>query len=132
MFREFAQNLGLKAKFSADEVKPYDYQKLLKAAEELPIFPVLNRVMLRSMQKARYSPVNAGHFGLASACYCHFTSPIRRYPDLCIHRITRKWTGVRQAGAAGFVSEAACSPRSASAGPRKRNARWTPYIRPCI
>ncbi len=89
-FRAFAQSLGLNARFNIDEVKPYDYQKLLKSAENLPVYSVLNRVMLRSMQKARYSHENAGHFGLASACYCHFTSPIRRYPDLCIHRIIKE------------------------------------------
>ena len=88
-FRVFAQNLGLNARFKDKDVNPYDYQKLLKSAEDLPVYPVLNRVMLRSMQKARYSSENVGHFGLASKCYCHFTSPIRRYPDLCIHRIIK-------------------------------------------
>lgn len=89
-FRSFAQTLGLTARFSAEDVKPYDYQRLLKSAEDLPAYSVLNRVMLWSMQKARYSPENVGHFGLASDCYCHFTSPIRRYPDLCIHRIIKE------------------------------------------
>ncbi len=89
-FRAFAQTLGLNPRFNADDVKPYDYRNLLKSAESLPSFSVLNRVMLRSMQKARYSADNLGHFGLASDCYCHFTSPIRRYPDLCIHRIIKE------------------------------------------
>ncbi len=88
-FRAFAQGLGLTARFNAEDVKPYDYQNLLIKAKDLPSYSVLNRVMLRSMQKARYSPENLGHFGLASDCYCHFTSPIRRYPDLCIHRVIK-------------------------------------------
>ena len=89
-FRDFARGLGLNARFNADDVHPYDYQNLLTAAEKLPTYSVLNRVMLRSMQKARYSEENCGHFGLASECYCHFTSPIRRYPDLCIHRVIKE------------------------------------------
>ncbi|MBQ9728947.1 MAG: ribonuclease R [Clostridia bacterium] len=89
-FRAFAQTLGLTPRFSTKDVKPYEYQKLLDSAKDLPVYSVLNRVMLRSMQKARYSAENVGHFGLASDCYCHFTSPIRRYPDLCIHRIIKE------------------------------------------
>ena len=110
-FRDFAQGLGLRAKFNTTDVHPYDYQNLLKSAEGLPSYSVLNRVMLRSMQKARYSPENVGHFGLASDCYCHFTSPIRRYPDLCIHRILKDVIGGKYAQACevygGFVEEAA-------------------------
>ena len=89
-FRAFAQGVGVNARFNATDVKPYDYQNVLISAKDIPSFAVLNRVMLRSMQKARYSAQNNGHFGLASKCYCHFTSPIRRYPDLCIHRIIKK------------------------------------------
>ncbi len=110
-FQTFAKTLGLNAKFRPDDVKPYEYQKLLRSAEDLSVYPVLNRVMLRSMQKAKYSPENLGHFGLASECYCHFTSPIRRYPDLCIHRIIKEVIngGYPQAVAryGGFVSRAA-------------------------
>ncbi len=110
-FRTFAQNLGLTARFQADDVQPYDYQNLLKSAEDLPVYAVLNRVMLRSMQKARYAPENVGHFGLASRSYCHFTSPIRRYPDLCIHRILKEILHGRYGEAvekySGFVEEAA-------------------------
>ncbi len=61
---------------------------LLKA-EQTPYFNLVNDVMLRTMQKAKYSDVNSGHFGLASRCYCHFTSPIRRYPDLTVHRVLK-------------------------------------------
>ena len=110
-FRVFAQNLGLTARFHNQDVQPYDYRNLLKSAENLPVYPVLNRVMLRSMQKARYSPDNVGHFGLASKCYCHFTSPIRRYPDLCIHRIIKDVLNGKYAEAmetyGEFVGEAA-------------------------
>ena len=122
--REFAGNLGLKARFDPKDVKPYEYQKLLKSAESLPVSSVLNRVLLRSMQKARYSPVNTGHFGLASRCYCHFTSPIRRYPDLCIHRVIKEvlhGKGAEAERAYGeFVNEAAvqsseCERRAAEA-----------------
>ncbi len=104
-FRAFAQTLGLTARFSAQDVKPYDYQNLLKSAKDLPAYSVLNRVMLRSMQKARYSPENVGHFGLASDCYCHFTSPIRRYPDLCIHRIIKEVINGKYAEAREKYSE---------------------------
>ena len=109
--RAFAASLGVNTRLRADDVKPYDYRNLLESAKELPSFSVLNRVMLRSMQKARYSHENVGHFGLASSCYCHFTSPIRRYPDLCIHRIIKEILHGKydyaQEKYGGFVKEAA-------------------------
>ena len=120
-FRTFAQSLGLNPRFQADDVKPYDYRNVLKAAENLPSFSVLNRVMLRSMQKARYAAENKGHFGLASDCYCHFTSPIRRYPDLCIHRIIKEVLHGNYGGALEEYSEFA--PRAAQqSSDRERRA----------
>lgn len=64
-------------------------QKALEQARQTPYGNMISDVMLRTMQKARYSVVNVGHFGLSSRCYCHFTSPIRRYPDLVVHRVVK-------------------------------------------
>ncbi len=66
-----------------------DYRAVLKKAKQNPCYPIINNVMLRSMQKAEYSAQNKGHFGLNEKCYCHFTSPIRRYPDLFVHRVLK-------------------------------------------
>jgi len=86
----FLRDLGVNAKGDCDNARPADYQKILNTVADKPYASVVNKVMLRSMQKARYSEENAGHFGLASACYCHFTSPIRRYPDLFVHRVLKE------------------------------------------
>ena len=88
---DFLKGLGINRKWHADNVYPKDFQALLTELSdgESPLAPLVNRVMLRSMQKAKYSPENEGHFGLASKCYSHFTSPIRRYPDLAIHRVLK-------------------------------------------
>ncbi len=74
----------------SEKPSPKEIAQLLKSAPE-NLAPVINRVALRSMSKATYEPVNNGHFGLAAEFYCHFTSPIRRYPDLCIHRIIKDY-----------------------------------------
>ena len=71
------------------EPHPKELANLLKTVADRPEEGVISRVMLRSMQKARYSPQNLGHYGLAADYYCHFTSPIRRYPDLVVHRILK-------------------------------------------
>lgn len=90
-FKAYLTELGIKAKFRPENVRPGEYSKILDGLEASndPMRHVVNRVMLRSMSKAKYSAENIGHFGLASDCYCHFTSPIRRYPDLLIHRIIK-------------------------------------------
>ena len=88
-FREFLKVLGFTPKWNTETCHPKDFQTLLETIKDKPIFNVVNKVMLRSLQKAKYSPENVGHFGLSSKCYCHFTSPIRRYPDLAIHNIIK-------------------------------------------
>ena len=74
----------------SEHVKPADFQKLLETTKGTDEAAVVQTIALRSMQQARYATANAGHFGLASDCYTHFTSPIRRYPDLQIHRIIKE------------------------------------------
>ena len=70
---------------------PKSIQRLIKFLEDKKEFKILSKLLLRSMQKAVYKPVNLGHFGLASKCYTHFTSPIRRYPDTTVHRLLRTY-----------------------------------------
>lgn len=88
-FKQFLKALGINVSWRKDELYPSDYQNVLKKVEGSDKFAVVNRAMLRSMKKAVYSTENVGHFGLASKCYCHFTSPIRRYPDLLVHRVLK-------------------------------------------
>jgi ribonuclease R len=83
----FLLSLGYRLPQKKDNVAPLELQKLLESARGKPEERVINRVLLRSMKQAIYQPENIGHFGLASTCYTHFTSPIRRYPDLIVHRI---------------------------------------------
>ncbi|MBO4926947.1 MAG: ribonuclease R [Clostridiales bacterium] len=73
------------------KVTPLFLSELLDDVQDKEYAPALNQLLLRSMAKAKYSEKNCGHFGLASKYYCHFTSPIRRYPDLYIHRIIKSW-----------------------------------------
>lgn len=81
---------GYYFKSSGENIHPKEFQKLLKKVEGTPEEGFISRMTLRSMQQARYSVDCTGHFGLAAKYYCHFTSPIRRYPDLQIHRIIKE------------------------------------------
>lgn len=72
------------------EITPKVIQEFLELTKEHPLGYLYHHFILRSLKQAKYSPENIGHFGLASSCYCHFTSPIRRYPDLVVHRVLKK------------------------------------------
>ena len=86
----FINNFGYHIHIGMDEVHPKELQKLLQKIEGTDEEALISRLTLRSMKQARYTTANAGHFGLATDYYCHFTSPIRRYPDLQIHRIIKE------------------------------------------
>jgi ribonuclease R len=80
-------SLGYRLPMKRDPITPLEVQRLLESCRGKPAEKVINHVLLRAMKQARYQPENIGHFGLASSCYTHFTSPIRRYPDLTVHRM---------------------------------------------
>lgn len=86
---DIIKNFGYYFKSSGDSIHPKEFQKLLNKIQGTPEEGFISRMTLRSMQQARYSVDCTGHFGLAAKYYCHFTSPIRRYPDLQIHRIMK-------------------------------------------
>ena len=88
--KTYLMNFGIRLKGSADNIYPKTLADIIADIEDKPYESVVNRVMLRTMKKACYSTECQGHFGLAFRYYCHFTSPIRRYPDLIIHRIIKE------------------------------------------
>lgn len=85
----FINNFGYSIHIGQDEVHPKELQKLLQKIDGTPEEALISRLTLRSMKQAKYTTMSTGHFGLATPYYCHFTSPIRRYPDLQIHRIIK-------------------------------------------
>ena len=91
------------------KVSPMDYQKLVDQITGRPEERILSYLMLRSLKQACYSPQNKGHFGLASSCYTHFTSPIRRYPDLMVHRIVKSALVGEPTKAAGEPPSKSCT-----------------------
>ncbi|SDJ61863.1 ribonuclease R [Salimicrobium halophilum] len=90
-FFEFVGNLGYSVKGTSDDVHPQALQKVLEEVKGTQEDLIISKLMLRSMQQAKYDPTNVGHFGLATNFYTHFTSPIRRYPDLIVHRLIRTY-----------------------------------------
>ncbi len=86
-FLSFVSSLGYTITGNIKDTKPTTIQKILAQLEDKPEYKILSSLLLRSMQKAVYRPENLGHYGLASTCYTHFTSPIRRYPDTTVHRL---------------------------------------------
>ncbi|MEO6960151.1 MAG: ribonuclease R [Burkholderiaceae bacterium] len=86
--RDYLRNVGLTLD-GGDDPSTHDYARLVQAASSRPDFDILQTMCLRSLQQAVYSPEEMGHFGLAYAHYSHFTSPIRRYPDLLTHRVIK-------------------------------------------
>ena len=90
-FFEFVTNFGLVIKGTGNSIHPKALQEILKSIEGLPEETVISTMLLRSMQQAKYYPESLGHFGLSTDYYTHFTSPIRRYPDLIVHRLIRTY-----------------------------------------
>lgn len=117
-FFSFLKELGVNVNCDAEETEPADFKKILEDTAQKPFFPLINKVMLRTMQKARYCERNLKHFGLASECYCHFTSPIRRYPDLFVHRAIKQILGGNQSELLRYAEAAPSSAIDCSARER--------------
>ena len=90
-YLSFVGSLGYQVPGDLKDTSPKTVQKIIHYLEDKPEFKILSSLLLRSMQKAVYRPENLGHYGLASQCYTHFTSPIRRYPDTTVHRLLRTY-----------------------------------------
>ena len=88
-FAELVASFGYRLPAKLEEITPKDFQAVLKQVEGKPEEKLISYLLLRTMRLARYHPENLGHFGLATDSYAHFTSPIRRYPDLVVHRSLR-------------------------------------------
>nr|WP_307929882.1 RNB domain-containing ribonuclease [Mycoplasmopsis bovis] len=86
-FIDVLKSLKINVSLNRKHITPLSFQKVINQINSQRNDEFLKMLFLRTMQKAVYSPENIGHFGLASDCYCHFTSPIRRYPDVIVHRI---------------------------------------------
>lgn len=105
ILKDFLDGIGVNTKGIRHNPKPGDIRAVLEEAREMPEFSVISTLALRSMQKARYDAQSLGHYGLAMEDYCHFTSPIRRYPDLVV---SRALTAVIKGERVGLAGDALC------------------------
>lgn len=113
----------IKIKGKISEIKPKQVQEILDGLKDSKDYEMVSELGLRSMQKAIYSTENLGHFGLASKCYCHFTSPIRRYPDDTVHRVLKKIIhGVEMTGSDLIDLEKQLSREAEHSSLKERNA----------
>lgn len=97
-FFEFLAGIGHPVKGTANEIHPQALQKVMESVKGEPEELIVSKLMLRSMKQAKYDPKSIGHFGLATQFYTHFTSPIRRYPDLTVHRLIRTYLFNKEMG----------------------------------
>ena len=121
-FEEFISTLGYSLGKASSKVSPRDFQKLVERMRGTPEEKPIAFLMLRTMQKARYDPSNLGHFGLAADSYTHFTSPIRRYPDLVVHRTLRESRTRHDRGAARPSCSRNCPKSARHTSERERRA----------
>lgn len=96
VFKELLHNLGLSIQVGKGKIRPIQLSSIIKKVAGKPQEKLINTVLLRSLKQAIYSSENLGHFGLASSAYSHFTSPIRRYPDLILHRLLKNLKKTQQ------------------------------------
>ncbi|UZD56459.1 ribonuclease R [Schlegelella aquatica] len=124
ILQNYLRALGLGMNIS-DEPHPREFQAIADATKERPDAQQIHMMLLRSMQQAIYTPVNSGHFGLAYEAYTHFTSPIRRYPDLLVHRVIKALLqGQRYRIGAAFLSDEPRKKGGRSKTPAEELAQW--------
>ena len=127
LLQNYLKALGLGLSIS-DDPKPGEFQAIAEATKDRPDAMQIHTMLLRSMQQAIYTATNSGHFGLAYEAYTHFTSPIRRYPDLLVHRVIKALLpGKRYHLATGTLGDAPAVARKAASRPSRRDAeleRW--------
>jgi ribonuclease R len=122
IFDAFLATLGYALGAPAGDVRPRHFQQLIDRVSGTAVERPVALLMLRTMQQARYDTVNAGHFGLATPAYTHFTSPIRRYPDLVVHRLLREVRGGEVSGPRRDALEAELPAVALHASQRERRA----------